>query len=336
MKRYWLVAALVLVVSLLHYNTAIHIHALHGIYRRLYYFPIIIAAFRGGRIGGVITALAVCAFYAPHAYGMIGFDPAMPLEKALEMVLYLAVGLVCGTLVDRERATMAVKERMESDLLRAERLAAVGQLSAGLAHEIRNPLASIKGSADILADGFPATHPKARFMRILQDEAARLNDVLSRFLDFARPREHGDDEFDLGLELSQLRDLLAARPGAPVVRVKVPDGAWPVRGDVAQIRQLLLNLGLNAVQAAGDDGTVDLTLARDRDQLVVSVADTGPGFAAEALANLGTPFFSTRAGGTGLGLATCVRIVRDHGGELMVDTAWTEGARVVVRLPEAR
>jgi signal transduction histidine kinase len=335
MKRYWLVAVLVMAVSLLHYNTAVHIHAAHGIYRRLYYFPIIIAAFRGGRVGGVVTALAVCAFYAPHAYGLIGFDPAMPLEKGLEMGLYLAVGLVCGTLVDRERATLAVKERMESDLLRAERMAAVGQLSAGLAHEIRNPLASIKGSADILADGFPADHPKARFMRILQDEASRLNDVLSRFLDFARPREHAQDVFDLGQELKQLQDLLAARPAAPVVRVNVAAGAWPVRGDLGQVRQLLLNVGLNAVQAAGPGGTVDLALARERDQLVVSVVDTGPGFSAEAAANLGTPFFSTRAGGTGLGLATSLRIARDHGGDLVVDTTWSEGARVLVQLPEA-
>jgi two-component system, NtrC family, sensor histidine kinase HydH len=336
MRRYWLVAVLVVAVSLLHYNTAMHIHALHGIYRRLYYFPIIIAAFRGGRIGGVVTALAVCALYAPHAYGLIGFDPAMPLEKALEMGLYLAVGLVCGTLVDRERATMAIKERMESDLLRAERMAAVGQLSAGLAHEIRNPLASIKGSADILADEFPADHPKARFMRILREEAARLNDVLSRFLDFARPRERGNDLFDLGVELTLLPDLLAARPDAPVVRVNVPAGAWPVRGDLGQVRQMLLNVGLNAAQVAGPQGTVDLSLARDRDQLVVSVTDTGPGFSAQAVANLGTPFFSTRTGGTGLGLATSLRIARDHGGDLVVDTAWSEGARVLVRLPEAR
>lgn len=336
MKRYWLVAALVLVVSLLHYNTAIHIHALHGIYRRLYYFPIIIAAFRGGRIGGVVTALAVCAFYAPHAYGLIGFDPALPLEKGLEMALYLAVGLVCGTLVDRERATLAAKERMEADLLRAERLAAVGQLSAGLAHEIRNPLASIKGSVDILADDFPAQHPKARFMRILREEAARLNDVLTRFLDYARPRAPEPDRFDLGAELARLRDLLSSRPEAPVIRLQAPPGAWAVRGDLAQVRQMLLNVGLNAVQAAGPTGTVDLALARDDAGFAITVTDTGPGFTPQALANLGAPFFSTREGGTGLGLATSVRIARDHGGDLSVDRAWTPGARVRVRLPEAR
>jgi signal transduction histidine kinase len=335
MKRYWLVALLVVVVSLLHYNTAIHIHALHGIYRRLYYFPIIIAAFRGGRIGGVVTALAVCAFYAPHAFGMIGFDPAQPLEKALEMALYVAVGLVCGTLVDRERSTLAAKDRLESELLRAERMAAVGQLSAGLAHEIRNPLASIKGSADILAEGFPAGHPKSRFMRILQDEAARLNDVLSRFLEFARPRERGHEVCELDQELRQLRDMLAARPEAPVVRVNVPAGRWQVRGDLAQVRQMLLNVGLNAVQVSGAAGTVDLGLARESGEIVVSVTDTGPGFSREAVASFGTPFFSTRAGGTGLGLATSLRIARDHGGDLLVDGAWAQGARVLVRLPEA-
>ncbi|MEZ4387865.1 MAG: hypothetical protein R3D98_09860 [Candidatus Krumholzibacteriia bacterium] len=102
-KSYGLIALMVLVVTLMHYNTAMHIHAAHGIYRRLYYFPIIIAAFRGGRTAGLATAVVVCAVYLPHAFGFIGFDPAPTLEKILEMALYVAVGLVAGVLEDRER-----------------------------------------------------------------------------------------------------------------------------------------------------------------------------------------------------------------------------------------
>jgi signal transduction histidine kinase len=192
------IALMIVAVSLMHYSTAIHIHEAHGIYRRLYYFPILLAAFRYGRRGGLAAAFATCAFYAPHAFGLIGFDPAFALEKSLEMVLYFAVGLVAGVLVDREHATqrslrrtLEDRDRMASQLLRSERLAAVGRLSAGLAHEIRNPLASINGAAEVLGDDFPAGHPKARLAAILRDESRRLNDVLTRFLTF-RARRAGD------------------------------------------------------------------------------------------------------------------------------------------------
>ena len=169
LRRYWLAILMIAVISLLHYNTHWHIHALHGIYRRLYYFPIILAAFRGGRRGGVMAALLVIALYVPHAFGYIGFDPGTTVEKILEMLLYLLVGLLTGTLVSRINAarnrlertaedlqtTLDEKTVMEAELVRSARLAAVGRLSAGLAHEIRNPLASIKGSAEVLADDFP-------------------------------------------------------------------------------------------------------------------------------------------------------------------------------------
>ena len=344
LRSYVLVALMVAVVTTMHYSTAMHIHAAHGIYRRLYYFPIIIAAFAGGRRAGLLTAMAVCALYIPHAFGAIGFDPAPTLEKVLEMILYLAVGLVTGVLEDRERrtrdslqASLTERERLERELVRRERLAAVGQLSAGLAHEIRNPLASIKGAADVLQDDGQATGPAARMLAIIREETARLNDVLTRFLDFARPRpgEHG--RLDMAAEVADVADLLAHRDAAPAVRVEPADGPLPVRGDRTQLRQLLLNVGVNAAQAAGaaPDGQVVLGAGRDGDRILVTVTDNGPGFTADAAASLGTPFFSTREGGTGLGLATSLRIARDHGGDLRVDADHAGGARVVISLPVA-
>ena len=101
LDRYGLIAAMVLIITLLHYNTTMHIHEAHGIYRRLYYFPIILAGFRGGTRGGLLAALLVCALYIPHAFGLIGFDPAYTLEKILEMVLYVAIGLLTGVLTGR-------------------------------------------------------------------------------------------------------------------------------------------------------------------------------------------------------------------------------------------
>jgi len=349
-RRYWFPLLMVAFITLAHYNTAFHIHALHGIYRRLYYFPIIVAAFRGGTTGGLTFALLVCAVYVPHALGYIGFDPGSTVEKALEMVLYVAVGLLSGLLVSRINAArrrleatardlgaaLAEKTAMEAELIRSARLAAVGRLSAGLAHEIRNPLASIKGSAEVIADDFPPDHPKSRLLGIMLDETGRLNDVLTRFLAFARSEPGELTVFEPETECRAVAELLSHRTDAPRVDVRLPEGPpLQARGNREQIRQVILNLALNGVDAGGPDGTLTLTLKAEDRACVLRVCDTGPGFTAEALTYFGTPFYSTREGGTGLGLATSLRIVEDQGGSLTVDTAHSPGGCVVLRLPLA-
>jgi two-component system sensor histidine kinase HydH len=347
LRRYWLAIAMIAVISLLHYNTHWHIHALHGIYRRLYYFPIILAAFRGGPIGGVSAALLVIALYLPHAFGLIGFDPGTTVEKILEMLLYLLVGLLTGTLVarinaarDRQkhtaedlRVTLDQKTAMEAELVRSARMAAVGRLSAGLAHEIRNPLASIKGSAEVLADDFSADHPKSRMFTILQEETGRLNQVLSQFLAFARSEPGEVAPFDLEQECHAVAQLMEHRPGAPSSTVTSATDVPPAFGNREQVRQVLLNLALNAAVAGGSEPAVRFEIDAPTGTVRCRVLDSGPGFTDEAVANFGTPFYSTKADGTGLGLATSLRIVEDLGGTLEVDPSFTEGGCVTLTLP---
>jgi len=336
------IIAMIVAVSLMHYSTAMHIHEAHGIYRRLYYFPILLAAFRYGARGGLVAALGTCAFYAPHALGLIGFDPAFALEKSLEMALYFAVGLVAGMLVDREHATqrrlrrtLEDRDRMAAQLVRSERLAAVGRLSAGLAHEIRNPLASIHGAAEVLGDDFPAGHAKARLVGILRDESRRLNDVLTRFLTFARGEAALPAPLDLLAEARAVAELAARRPGtAASVTVTGPAGLPAASGNAGQVRQVLLNLVLNGLAAAGPGGRVELRVDRDGDWARCRVLDSGPGFSDEAAASFGTPFFSTTPGGTGLGLATSLRLIEDLGGTLQLDRS-AGGGCVELRLPPA-
>ena len=339
LERPGTIALMILAVSLLHYNTSMHIHEAHGIYRRLYYFPILLAAFRYGRRGGLLAALVTCAFYAPHAFGLIGFDPAFPLEKSLEMALYFAVGLVAGVLVDREHATQRQlrrtlddRDRMASQLVRSQRLAAVGRLSAGLAHEIRNPLASIHGAAEVLGDDFPAGHPKARLAGILREESRRLNDVLTRFLTFARGAPGPAASFDLAAEARAVVELAAQRAPTPPVTATTAGRLPAALANREQVRQVLLNLTLNAMTAAGPDGRVELRVDVDGDRVRCRVLDTGPGFTDEAAANFGTPFYSTTAGGTGLGLATSLKLIEDLGGTLSLDHG-TAGGCVELRLP---
>jgi two-component system, NtrC family, sensor histidine kinase HydH len=344
------IALAILAISVLHYVSPVHMHYLHDIYRRLYYLPIIFAAFQHGFLGGLIAALAVCIAYAPHAFGQISHDPATDTQKILEMVLYLAVGITTGSLVSRVKKTqdqlrqtardlqgsLEQLRSTEEQLVQTAKLAAVGRLSAGLAHEIRNPLASIKGSAEILADDFPPENPKHRLLRVLVDESARLNHVLTRFLAFARPRPLERQEFSMEEEIAGVVSLLQAQKEGRSVRFVTTPAATPaprVRGDREQLRQVLLNVLLNACQAAGEQGEVRIACDSAEGMLRIRVHDSGPGFTKEALADAFTPFFTTKEQGTGLGLAVSHRIVESHGGTIRASNQLEGGGLIEIMIP---
>jgi len=338
------VYAAIALISILHYVAPVHAYQLHDIYRRLYYLPIILASFSHGLAGGAIAAAVVCLAYIPHAFGHISHDPASDTQKILEMVLYFAVGITTGSLVSRRKRTQRQLETSlqqlrsaEDQLVSSAKLAAVGQLSAGLAHEIRNPLASIKGSAEILADDFPAGHPKRRLLDVLIEESVRLNDVLSRFLAFARPRPIERRTIEIDGEIAAVVDLLEGQKEGRAVRFELPAPAGPavrVRGDRDQIRQVLLNVLLNACQAVGDAGRIRIDRFTDGSRCRIVIRDSGPGFSREAVQNAFTPFFTTKERGIGLGLAVSHRIIELHGGRIRIGNDEDGGGgRVEIELP---
>jgi signal transduction histidine kinase len=354
--RYVPIYAVVLAVTLLHYLTGHELHHYHGIYRRLYYIPIILAAFAGGIRGALVAASVVCLVYLPHAFGLgpVIRDPAPPVEKVLEMVLYLVVALISGSLVSREARTqrrlretadslthtLQEKRRMEEELIRAAKLAAVGRLSAGLAHEIRNPLASIKGAAELLGDDYPEENPKRRLLDALVGESDRLDKVLSRFLAFARPAPPERRDVDLQREATEVVALIRAqKEGRETdIRVEPPPGPLSqVLSDPEQLRQVIWNLLLNSIQATAGRGTIHVRFGEERGpaRVLVIVEDDGPGFTDEAVENLFTPFYTTREEGSGLGLAISHRIAESHGGSIRVENRAEGGARVSLVLPTA-
>ena len=207
--RIVILAAFVTGITVLHYFTPLNLPMLHDIYQRLYYIPIIMAAFWFGLRGGVCCALIVSIVYAPHVLFQWGEHIQMELEKYLEIILYNVVGSVTGLLSQRERIrtyqlqqTAIGLERsyeklslqseriteMEGQLRKAERLSTIGELAAVLAHEIRNPLGSIQGTAEILKDDFKPGDRKYEFLEIMVKESKRLNNVVEDFLRLARPQ----------------------------------------------------------------------------------------------------------------------------------------------------
>lgn len=222
----------------------------------------------------------------------------------------------------------------------AHRLAALGAMAAGLAHEIRNPLAGIKGAAQYL-QGEQLEADAKDMLDVVVHEVDRLNIVVSQFLEYARPFELHRSPDHVNTVVDQVLQLVRAQgvpDGVSVVEDLAPD-LPPVDLDRNRMSQVLLNLCQNALQAMPDGGTLTVRTRRRsgrRDTVEMAVADTGPGIAHEAQEKLFVPFFTTKESGTGLGLAISQRIVQAHGGELEVASRPGHGATFLVVLPLPR
>nr|WP_225938011.1 ATP-binding protein [Myxococcus sp. RHSTA-1-4] len=225
--------------------------------------------------------------------------------------------------------------RMEDGLRRADRLAALGTMSAQLAHEIRNPLAAMKGSAQLLGQDRAADAMTVKLTGVLVREADRLSRLVEDFLRFARPPTPSRREVRLERLVVETMDMLRGDPLARDVRLEVDVGGEPVHAllDPDQLQQVLLNLARNALQATGPQGLVRVVLKREGGEVALSVWNAGAPIPRADLPRLFEPFFTTREGGTGLGLATAHSIVRAHGGDIRVHSEEGAGTRFDVLLP---
>ncbi|MBI2567253.1 MAG: PAS domain-containing protein [Candidatus Schekmanbacteria bacterium] len=247
---------------------------------------------------------------------------------------------ICGVIVTFQDLTEL--KRLESEARRADRLEAIAKLSAGIAHEIRNPLASMSGAIQVLRREEGLVGLNKQLMDIVLRECDRLNTLITDFLTFARPKPPRLQPTDLWRVLSETLTLLRTgdRPGCTMeLRSAASDGAhWIENVDPEQARQVFWNLALNGLEAMPNGGALSIALDRRRDDsgkllTVVSFADQGCGVAPEAMANIFEPFFSTKSAGSGLGLAIANRIAVAHGGWISVESTSGEGTVFAVHLP---
>jgi signal transduction histidine kinase len=206
-------------------------------------------------------------------------------------------------------------------------------MAANIAHEIRNPLASLSGAVEVMA-GAASDETRERLGQIVIKETGRLNDIIREFLEYARPAPLSRMPVNVAEAVDEALVLLEhqATPGTlKTVREFAPSLVWSV--DLQQFRQAVWNLCLNAVQAMPDGGELKVVMAPVAGRLVMRITDTGEGIAPADLGHVFEPFFSTKADGTGLGLALVHRIVQDHGGEINVHSRPGQGTTFTITMP---
>src|SRR5438874_2123845 len=241
------------------------------------------------------------------------------------------LGVICAC----EDLTAA--RAMEERLRQADRLATLGRMSANIAHEIRNPLASLTGAIEVLASSGTAGEVRERLAQIVLKESGRLSEILRAFLEYARPAPLVRARVNVVEPIDEVLVLLEHRAAAGTLKIArefPPSLEWVA--DVQQFRQAVWNLCLNAVEAMPDGGELRVTAGVVGNRLEVRVGDTGEGIAREDLGHVFEPFFSTKLDGSGLGLALVQRIMQEHGGEVHVESAPDAGSVFTLRFPAIR
>src|SRR2546428_3310782 len=262
-----------------------------------------------------------------------------------ELAAMLRVGEQAAITIENSRLYERMKER--------DRLAALGEMAAGLAHEIRNPLGAIKGAAQYL-DPSALGEGDAEILQIIVEEVNRLDGVVAQFLAYSRPSNTPDKltQTDLNDVLARTMKLIENSVPANVrLELSLEPEIPRILGDAEQLKQVFINLALNAVQAMPDGGRLTVRSRRPKqpielglsdaspryaaDQVEVRFADTGAGIPEEAKDRIFIPFYTTKSKGTGLGLAISQRIVKAHGGSIEVQSRLGEGSEFILRFPSA-
>jgi two-component system sensor histidine kinase HydH len=335
--------------------------AINSDYYPIYYLPVMTAAMYFGPVGTLLWTLAASAAYSSYLYQAsqhFTITSNSISELLMRLLFFFFVAMTVNRFVTQYRLQVRRYQELSETLSeanrslkvaqeeaqRAERLAALGQLSAGLAHEIRNPLGVIKGSAEILAQKLEDANPLAKELAgYIYTEVNRVSALVSRFLDFARPSQLEMRAVDMAMVVDRCLKTVSEQGACAKVRIQkdYAPGLKKVMLDQDLCEQVFTNLFMNACEAMGEQGgelRVRLRAAEEADRdagVVVEVEDTGPGVPVELKEQIFNPFVTTKKSGVGLGLAIVSKIVDAHGGSLKLVSDPGHGACFRVTFPAA-
>ena len=341
--------ALVAIITSLHFLTGTEHMYLHQIYQRSYYIPIVLASFWFEIWGGLATAAVLSSLYQIHILHDWSHHPEYSFQQHVEIAMYLIIATLVGYLFRVQRKTREKLENAGSELKAAyqklnetfdqlrhsDRLASLGQLSAGIAHEIRNPLGSIQGAVEILAQDLPLEDPKSEFAQIARKEVSRLGKLTGEILQFSKPappKQLPMDWRDIVDSACRLCADQARRQGVKIIRNDESPAAT-ILVDPEQIKQVLINILINAIQAQPGGGGITIFGETNAGTITITIQDRGPGMTPEQLEHIFDPFFTTRREGTGLGLSISYQLVKNNGGRILATSNEGEGSSFHISFP---
>jgi signal transduction histidine kinase len=327
---------------------------LNSSYYPILLLPVVSAATSLGMLGSTVFTVLACASYASFLLNVDWTRMEIPPDQVRELCLRLLFLPVVGFLTNRlaeagreeRRRYQAAAEQLtaanrslqaaEAAVRRSERLAALGQLSAGLAHELRNPLGTIRASAELLKKSVGTDNPvAAELAGFVASEVDRTNSLVTRFLEFARPLALRPEP----CELTEVVDSAVARlerdgkSGHVAVYKNYSPDVRPFPFDAELMERVMYNLLLNAAQASPPDGAITVKTRPTDGRVEISVIDRGSGIKPEHLESIFNPFFTTKAEGVGLGLSIVSKIVDQHGGKMTVESEAGKGSVFRIYLP---
>jgi two-component system NtrC family sensor kinase len=239
------------------------------------------------------------------------------------------------TLRELRQSREEIQRLHSTQMSKAEHLATLGELAAGLAHEIRNPLAGIAGVIDVIGSDVPESSPSRQVLEDVRKEVLHIQRIISDLLDYARPKPPQFHAADLNATVEHAVTLARQQALSRPIKIELDraTGLEPLEHDPGQIQEVILNLLLNAIQAMEGPGHIYVKIEPRDDTVLISVKDTGQGIPAKLLPTIFRPFFTTKGKGTGLGLSLARRLVEDHGGRIEVESIPGRGTEFIVWLP---
>ncbi len=352
--------ASVIGIGVLHFITPAELIFYHNTYRRLSYFPIVLGGLWFGLRGGVFLAVLSSIAFIPHLLLFAGHGLQSYYSELTEIVLYVVAGALVGFIAGRQQRLREKLQKtsarlaqsyddlykgtnqliqVEEQLAAAQRMSVLGEMSATLAHEIRNPLSSIKGTAEIFLEDLPPDHPKREFVDILLKETSRLNTTLENVLNYASDSPaKSDQEESLSSVILQQKKLITPllKPQSIDFTLLGEDIGREIMVAEAQMSQVFLNMLINSIEALEgiEKPQILVTISDEDDGHLVEVHDSGLGVKAQLKDRVFEPFFTTRESGTGLGLLISRKIVKSYGGDITIDESHLGGACFRVYLPK--
>ncbi|MCB2228820.1 MAG: hypothetical protein KQH53_19255 [Desulfarculaceae bacterium] len=322
------VVAMLAVITYLHLRLTPEQAVAHVYLQDLYFLPIILTSFWWGPWLGLVASATASGLYLPFILLLHKFETPQITAACTQMLLFAVVALLVGWLRRREQG-------FQGQALRAENLAAVGKAVASVAHDMKTPLMAIGGfSAQVKRKLDPASS-EAHKLEVVVEQTARLESMVKEMLDFSRPLELHQQQVELGPLVERILEVAAPLAEENQARLvsDLPAGLPAVSADPERLQQALINLVGNAAQASPQGGEVRLSAQRRDGEVVLTVSDQGPGVPSEQREAILTPFFTTKKGGTGLGLPVVMKIAEAHHGRLEVGENHPSGAAFSLSLP---